>query len=369
MDPRRRTLLTTLGLTAAAAPLAALPLPPPPAPGPGRRLGLAMVGLGRYATDQVAVGLEGSAYWDVRGVVTGTPAKAAAWQATWGIADRNVFDYAGFDDIAARPEIDAVYICLPNAMHAEFAIRAARAGKHVIVEKPMATSVEDAARMVRACEEAGVKLAVGYRLHFNRHHLQVMQWGRDRTHGRVQYVNAMFAINVGEPGQWRLRRALSGGGSLMDVGIYCVQAARYATGSEPSEVTAQFAPVSDAAKFAEVEDGISWQMALADGTWATGYSAYHNYVDELYVAAEQRAYTIEPAFSYGPLQGEVREQPDGRMDIAHEHHQRAQMEALGALFLDPAPLPAHISGAEGLRDLRILMAIYEAARSGRTVRI
>src|SRR5690606_11757972 len=102
-------------------------------------------------------------------------------------------------------------------------------------------SVEEARRMVHACEDAGVKLAVGYRLHFNRHHRQVMQWGRERTHGRVRYVNAVFTTNVGEPGQWRLRRALSGGGSLMDLGIYCVQAARHATGEEPVAVTAQFA--------------------------------------------------------------------------------------------------------------------------------
>lgn len=366
MDTRRRSLLTTLGLSAALLPLAGLPKPPPAA---SRRLGLAMVGLGRYATDQVAVGLEGSAYWDLRGIVTGTPSKVPAWQARWGIPDRNVFDYAGFDAIAARPDIDAVYICLPNSMHAEFAIRAARAGKHVIVEKPMAVSVDEARRMVRACEDAGVKLAVGYRLHFNHHHRQVMQWGRERTHGRVRYINAVFTINVGEPGQWRLRRALSGGGSLMDVGIYCVQAARYATGEEPVAVTAQFAPVSDAAKFAEVEDGISWQMTFPGGAYMTGYSGYHTYVDQLYVAAEDKSYKIEPAFSYGPLQGEIREQPGGRMDFPHEHHQRAQMEALGALFIDPRPLPAHISGAEGLQDVRILMAIYEAARTGGTVRI
>jgi predicted dehydrogenase len=233
----------------------------------------------------------------------------------------------------------------------------------------MATSVQDAARLIEACEKAGVKLAVGYRLHFNAHHQQVMEWGRRKTFGDIGVINAVFSINVGDPKQWRLKRELSGGGSLMDVGIYCVQAARYALGEEPISVTAQFASIRDRQKFAEVEDGISWQMSFPSGAYMTGYSGYTNYIDQLYVGAAQKSYKIEPAFSYGPLSGELRETREGLMKFPHQHHQRMQMEGLGPLFKRKEALPDHISGSEGLKDMRVLMAIYEAARTGRAVRV
>lgn len=362
----RRLLLLALGGSALAIPSARAEKKAPPAY-TGNKLGLAMVGLGRYATDQVGVGLEQSDYWQVRGIVTGSPHKIPAWQKKWQIADKNVFSYANFDEIAKARDIDAVYICLPNSMHAEFAIRAAQAGKHVIVEKPMATSVSEAQQMIAACQKAGVKLAVGYRLHFNQMHQQIMAFARNRTFGKVQTINAMFSINVGEPGQWRLKKALSGGGCLMDVGIYCVQAARYATGEEPIAVTAQFGPVTDPAKFNEVEEGMTWQMKFPSGAYMTGLTGYKNYLDQLYIGAEQKSYKLEPAFSYGPLYGEVRQSQERSLQFPHQHHQRMQMEGLGALILQPGPMPDHISGVEGLKDMRIVTALYEAANSGKQV--
>lgn len=371
MNKNRRSLLKAMGASAVAVPLAGYVKASGPASHryTGKKLGLAMVGLGNYATHQVGVGLEQSDYWKVTGIVTGTPSKIPAWKKKWGINDENVFNYDNFDRIAESKDIDVVYICLPNSMHAEYTIRAAKAGKHVIVEKPMAISVAEGERMIRACNDAGVKLAVGYRLHFNDMHKQIIEWGKQKTHGKIGFVNAIFTINVGEPGQWRLKRALSGGGSLMDVGIYCVQAARYATNEEPVAVTAQFAPVTDPTKFSEVEEGIAWQMTFPSGTYMTGYSGYKNYVDQLYVGAAEKSYKIEPAYSYGPLQGEIREEPDGKMKFLHLHHQYAQMEGMGPLFLSDAPMPDHISGVEGLKDVKILMAIYEAARTGKTVAV
>lgn len=366
MNIKRRTLLLALGSTL-ATPVMGDISPPQTARYSGRKLGLALVGLGRYATQQVAVGLEQSDYWRVTGIVTGSPGKIPAWQNKWHIRDSNIFNYDNFDRIADAKDIDAVYICLPNSLHAEFTIRAAKAGKHVIVEKPMAVSIAEGERMIEACRAAGVKLAVGYRLHFNRLHQQIMEWGRLQTFGKVDYVSAIFAINVGEPDQWRLKSALSGGGCLMDVGIYCVQAARYATGAEPLSVTAQLGPVTDAVKFKEVEECMSWQMKFPGGAYMTGYTAYKNYVDELYVGAARKSYKIEPAFSYGPLRGEVREENPGYLDFPHEHHQYRQMEAMGPLFLSAEPLPDSISGVEGLKDLRILMAIYKAAQTGREI--
>jgi Predicted dehydrogenases and related proteins len=332
-----------------------------------QKLGLALIGLGHYATDCVAVGLAQSKYWQLTAIVTGSAEKMPTWQKQWNIKDDRVFTYADFDRIKDCDDVDAVYICLPNSMHAEFTVRAAQAGKHVIVEKPIATSVAEAERMIAACESAKVKLAVGYRLRFNRLHQQIAHLGSTQAKGKVNFINAIFSIDVGPAEQWRLKKSLSGGGALIDVGIYGVQAARYITGKEPVAVTAQFGPVTDWVKFAEVEEHISWQMRFPGDIYMTGYAGYSGYIDELSIRTADAIIKLDPAFSYGPLHGVVRDENEHLLDIPHEHHQWKQMEGLGRLFLDPAPLPEVFSGQEGLRDLQILLAIYQAAASGREI--
>lgn len=332
------------------------------------KLGLALVGLGHYATDCIAVGLENSDYWQISAIVTGSPEKIPTWQNKWGIKNSHIFNYENFERIKECRDVDAVYICLPNSLHMEFTLRAALAGKHVIVEKPMATNAADAQRMIDACQTAGVKLAVGYRLRFNQLHRQIAAWGTQSIKGKVQFINAIFSIDVGEPQQWRLQKALSGGGALIDVGIYCVQAARYITGMEPISVTAQFGPTTDPKKFCEVEEQISWQMRFPDSIFMTGYAGYGRYIDELCISTSSDFCKLEPAFAYGPLRGELRSEKNSALEsIAHEHHQWKQMEELGRLFQDSAPVPQYISGEEGLKDLRILSAIYEAADTGREI--
>jgi len=367
MNNNRRNFIKALGAAAIATPFSTWASAEVASRG-GKKLGLAMVGLGNYATNQIAVGLQKSDFWNITGIVTGTPAKIPSWKEKWHIKDENIFNYDNFDKIIESKDIDAVYICLPNSMHAEFTIRAAKAGKHVICEKPMAVSVKEAEQMIKACDDAGVKLAIGYRLHFNPHHKKVIQWGREKTYGPVQFVNANFGFKIGNPDQWRLKKALSGGGSLMDLGIYCVQAARYATNEEPISIKAEFAPVTDPVKFKEVEEGISWQMNFPSGAYMTGFCGYRNYIDELYVGTPEKSYKIEPAFAYGPLSGKFLGASEA-MDIPHMHHQFMQMEGMGPLFQNHQPMPDHISGVEGLKDMKILMAIYEAARTAKEIKV
>jgi len=335
-----------------------------------RKLGLALVGLGHYASDRLAPALEQSECWRLTAIVTGSPSKIPAWQTSWAIQDDHVFHYDNFDRIAECEDVDAVYICLPNSLHLEFTLRAARAGKHVIVEKPIATSVEDAEQMIAACKAAGVKLAVGYRLRFNRLHQYISKGEAVTKSEHIHFINAIFSIDVGAPEQWRLRKNLSGGGALIDVGIYCVQAARYITGREPLSVTAQFGPVTDTNKFAEVEEHISWQMRFPGNVYMTGYAGYSRYIDELCVSTSETLFKLEPAFSYGPLRGEVRDNAAvTEISIPHEHHQWKQLEEMGRLFQLSTPLPRWISGEEGLTDLKILTAIYQAARSGEEIHL
>src|SRR6478609_8839872 len=131
-----------------------------------KKLGIALVGLGSYAKNQLAVALEKTDNCYLAGIVTGTPSKAEEWSKKYNIPQANIYNYQNFDEIAKNKDIDIVYIVLPNSMHKEFTIRAAKAGKHVIVEKPMAITAEDCQEMINVCAKAGVQLAVGYRLHY-----------------------------------------------------------------------------------------------------------------------------------------------------------------------------------------------------------
>ena len=142
-------------------------------------------------------------------------------------------------------DIDLVYVVLPNAMHKEYTIRAAKAGKHVICEKPMATSAADCEEMIKACKDAGVQLAIGYRLHYEPYNLEIKRLGQEKVFGQVRLIESSLGYRTGDPAQWRLHKALSGGGPLMNVGIYCIQSSRYVLGEEPVSVTAQFGPNTD----------------------------------------------------------------------------------------------------------------------------
>ena len=371
----------TLGGAALAAPgLAAPGLVTPGAPSPvlaptgrpARRrrdepLGFALVGLGNYATNQLAPALQETERCKLTGIVTGSPEKVPEWKEKYGIPDENVYSYDTFDAIAENDAIDVVYVVLPNGMHAEYSVRAAQAGKHVLCEKPMATSVDECRRMIEACERAGTKLAIGYRLHFEPHHRRAMEIGQEQVYGPIKLVEASFAFKIGDPDQWRLDRELSGGGALMDVGIYAVQAARYTTGEEPVAVTAQ-AFKTDPEKFDEVEETLLWQLEFPSGAAATSSTSYAVGVNRLFATAPEGRFEIEPAYGYGGIEGTENGEPMG-LD-SNVNQQARQMDGFAECVLeDKDPAIYNFSGEEGLKDVKIMEAIYQAAESGERVEI
>lgn len=153
----------------------------------GKKLNIALCGLGRYA-NILATGLTESEYCNLSGIVTGTPEKAETWKRKYNISEKNIYNYESFDEIAKNKDIDLVYIVLPNGMHKEYTIRAANAGKHVIVEKPMAFSVRDCQEMIDFCKKAGVQLAVGYRNHYEPHHIEIKRLGQEKVFGQVRLI-------------------------------------------------------------------------------------------------------------------------------------------------------------------------------------
>ncbi|ALW84578.1 glucose-fructose oxidoreductase [Hymenobacter sedentarius] len=328
-----------------------------------RKLGVALVGLGKYSTDELAPALQQTKLCRLAGIVTGSPAKAARWKQQYNIADKNIYDYKTFDRIADNPDIDIVYVVLPNALHAEYVVRAAQAGKHVICEKPMATSVADAARMIAAMQKAGKKLGIGYRLHFEPHHREMMRLGQQQVFGPVQHLLADNGFRFNNDTPWRVNKALSGGGPLMDMGIYCLQGCIYTKGQVPVSVTAKFTPKTDPMLFKEVEAGVNWQLQFADGATADCRTTYaENMASRLRAEAPKGWAELAPAFGYGGLQGRTSQGP---MNIPNVNQQAAQMDDFADCVLHNKP--TRVPGEMGLRDVQLLEAIYRAAETGQKV--
>ncbi len=335
-----------------------LPLPPVNKQG---KMGLALVGLGQYSTHQLAPALQETNNVYLAGIVTGTPSKAEAWKKRYSIPQSNIYNYENFDDIINNKDIDIVYVVLPNSMHAEYVIRAAKAKKHVICEKPMATTVQDAQNMLDACRENGVQLAIGYRLHFEPFNKRVMELGQQEIYGKVKTIKAYDSSDStnGSVDKWRLDRELAGGGPLIDLGIYCVQGAIYTLGRPPVAVSAQFGPVTKPLVFHDVEQSISWKMFFDNGTIAECESSYAENKNELSATAEKGWWKLSPAYAYEGKKGET---SDGKMKLPNIYEQVAQMDAQAASFKKNEK--SVVSGEMGLRDMKILMAIYESAKAG-----
>ncbi|WOK05239.1 Gfo/Idh/MocA family oxidoreductase [Imperialibacter roseus] len=365
----RRKFLDTMKLGAGAALGASLltiptgtalaSVPYFPKPRQGKKLGIALVGLGYYAKNLLAPALEKTGECYLAGIVTGTPSKIPEWKEKYNIADKNVYSYDTFDKIKDNPDIDIIYVVLPNSMHKEYTIRAAKAGKHVICEKPMALNPAECREMIAACDKAKVKLAIGYRLHSEPHTQEIMRLKREKDFGAVKLVEAADGFKIGDPTQWRLKKALAGGGAMYDVGVYCINGARYATGEQPIAVTAQEYK-TDPVKFKEVDETITWQMEFSSGAVATCTTTYAASTERLYVAYEKGWAELRPAFGYGPIKGKTNK---GEMDIPHTIHQALQMDDFSRCVKENKESP--VNGYEGLKDLLVVEAIYKSIGSGK----
>ena len=328
-----------------------------------RKIGFALCGLGSLSEHQIAPAFAKTARCRLAGLITGTREKARQWQARYAISSGNVYTYDTMERMAENPDIDAVYIVTPNAEHPEQAARAARAGKHVFCEKPMAVSVEKCREMITACAAAKRLLAVAYRCQYDPNHLECIRIARSGEFGRIRTIDAGFGIEVGRSEQWRLNHALSGGGALVDVGIYALQATRYLTGAEPIEVSA-FESKSDPKKFAQVDEQINWLARFPGGVVANCAASYSmSDLNAFRVHAEHGWFGLEPAFAYAGNRGE---RSDGKpIALPEPDLFAAEMDDFARCILEGRP--SKVTGEEGLKDVRIMTAIYESARTGRAV--
>ena len=346
-----------------------IPNPEPPA----KRLGVAVVGLGTLSLSQILPAFGEGKHVRVAALVSGEREKAQAIAAQYGVPEKNLYSYQNFDSIKDNPEIDIVYIVLPNSLHAEYTIRAAQAGKHVLCEKPMATSSAEASRMVAECRRAGRKLMIAYRMQYNEAHLTVMRMAREKQYGDVRFINAVNGQNDAPNGQWRQIKALAGGGSLPDVGIYCFNAFRYITGEEPIEVTGQMTQPKNDPRFREIEDISNFTLRFPSGIFATGSAGYSYHENrQLRVMASDAWFGLDPAFSYNNLVLQVGRK-SGKANS--EEQRRFTPKNQFAVEMDHfatrirANQEPRTPGEEGVQDHKIMEAIYRAAAGGTVVKL
>jgi predicted dehydrogenase len=370
----RRGFLTTVSAGLVAANVsgtllgrasAQLVVPEPP----GRKLGWAIVGLGSLSIHQILPAFAECEKSKVVALVSGHPEKANKLALRYGVDPKNIYNYQNYDSIRDNPAVDIIYIVLPNGMHAEYTIRGFEAGKHVLSEKPMANTPAECQSMIDAGRKADRKLMVAYRCRYEPVNREAIRLARSGELGPTQVILADHGFNIGDPKQWRLNKALAGGGSMMDIGIYSLQAARYLTGEEPTEINAMIFNSPGDVRFKEVEETINFQLRFPSGVQANCTSSYGYAGQNHYrVVGTEGWFELEPATSYTGLRMRIRRgQELEEPDLAERNHFALEMDHMSGCVMDnKEPLTP---GEEGLRDLKIMAAIYEAARTGKTVKM
>jgi predicted dehydrogenase len=348
---------------------------PIPAPlNPDKRIGYALVGLGHLTLEELLPAFSSCKYSKPIALVSGDADKAKKVATQYGISEKNIYNYENYDSIKDNPEINAVYIVLPNGMHEEYTLRAAAAGKHVLCEKPMANNSRQAQNMIDACKKAGKKLMVAYRIQYEPHNRLAQKWVREKKFGAIKLIESVNAQNIGDPKQWRLNKNLAGGGTLPDIGIYCLNTIRFLLGEEPEQVLASSYTTPGDPRFKEVEEAVLFQLRFPSGALANCSTSYGVHQTRRYRCYGDKGgyFGLDPAFAYERLQMEgAYAEGEQEIKISPELSEKNQF----ALEIDHFSecimenKQPYTPGEEGLQDHKIMEAIYESAQAGKIVKL
>ena len=335
----------------------------------GKKIGFAVMGLGQLGLGQIVPAFKDAKLAKLTALVSGHPDKAKKVADEHGVEAKNIYNYDNFDKIKDNDQVDVVYVVLPNNMHSDFVVRAAEAGKHVLCEKPFDVTVEKCRAAIDACKKNNRKLQIGYRLMYEPNNLALVKTVADKAIGDLKMLECGAGFSIGDPNQWRLKMNMAGGGCLMDIGIYSLSAARYITREEPTEVNAMtFANRSDP-RFKEVEEHCNFDLRFPSGALASCTSSYSCGLNRFRAVGTRGWAECEPALSYRGVKfrksgrGGQPEEPD----LGDPNQFATEMDDLARCIIENKEPKA--SGEHGLRDVRIMLAIYEAARTGKTVKL
>ena len=338
-----------------------------------QRIGVAIVGVGRISVNEMLPAFAQSKHAKPVALVSGDRAKALKVAHQYNIPESAVLDYKDYDKLANMPEVQAVYIALPNSMHAEYTVRAARAGKHVLCEKPMANSVAECKQMIEACRKAGRKLMIAYRSQYEANDLALLKMIRDKQLGPLKEFISVNSQHMADPQHWRLKRALAGGGALPDVGLYCINAARFLSGEEPVEVSGNVYSTPGDPRFKEVEESCQFVLRFPSGFIATCSTGYASHKSQMFRLNGGSAWAeLNPAYAYQGIKLKVSRQVDGMEQVSEvqagkDNQFAAELDHFAQCIQQDKDV--HTPGEEGLQDQRVIEAIYESARTHRTVKL
>jgi len=327
-----------------------------------KQLGVALVGLGNYSTNLLAPALQQTQFCELRGIVTGSPWKIPNWQENYGIKDENVYNYENMHQVANNPDIDVIYIVLPNSMHCDYSILAAETGKHVWCEKPMATTEQACQDIIDACERNNVKLSIGYRMQHEPNTQKIIKYGETKPYGPIQSIESSAGYRHSK-NDWQLSQAM-GGGAMFDMGVYPLNAARYCTHEEPVAVTA-WHETTRMDLFSEVDETTHFDLEFPSGAQASCMTTLNHGENRLHVNCKEGWYQLIPFQSYSGVQGKT---SDGKLlnkTIPNQQARQMDHDAQAILNNNPVLVP----GTDGLKDIRVVEAIFKSASTGERIEI
>ncbi|GEP42145.1 Gfo/Idh/MocA family protein [Brevifollis gellanilyticus] len=345
------------------------------------KLGVALCGLGGFSKQSIAPELPTAKNVYFAGAITGDAAKGREWAQQYGFSEKNIFGYADMAKLADNADIQIVHVVTPNSLHAEHSIAAAKAGKHVMCEKPMATNSERCEAMIAAAKAANVLLGVNYRLHWEPHHIKAIEALRNGAVGDLSNGNYEFswgyANGLADPEkrknikQWLLDPKMAGGGAMFDTGVYPVQAACYLTGKVPVSVRG-FPTTRHKDFFPEgVEETMSFELLFDDGFQALCRASYSNNFHQCTTLGPKGSVEVLPGLPQGSVYGQSGAgKPNAKRLVINKKEVEAENTLQLATLLDEfaksitTKTPFKADGAMGLRDIRIVEAIYASAKQG-----
>ena len=332
----RRSFVSRLAVGAAALALGRRSQGQTPSP---RKLGLALCGLGNYARGQLGPALKLTQHCHLTGVITGSKEKGAQWSKEYGFPEKNIYHYDTMQQTADNPDIDIVYVVTPNALHAPHTIAAAKA--------------------------ANVRLSIGYRLHFEPNTQELKRLAKDQDFGVFMKMSGGTGFRMARQ-VWRAEHKLSGGGPLMDMGIYSVQAACMAAGDARCvAVTAKEHPKTRPEIFSDVEEGLDYSLEFSNGAKAELVTTYAANIGKFRAEGDKGWIALEPAHSYRGIKAVTSKGPLEVRKI--ESQQAVQMDDFALCVREKRE--SIVGGAMGRRDMLIVDAIYEAAKTAQRTRV
>lgn len=325
----------------------------------------AVVGLGHIAQVGILPAFKNTNNSELAAIVSGDAEKLKKVGKQYCL--ENMYSYQQYEQALAS--VDAVYIALPNHLHREYAVKASKAGVHVLCEKPMAVTVEDCEIMMKAAQQNGTKLMIAYRLHFEKGNLEAVKLAHSGKLGDLRIFSSEFAQQVVKNNVRLTEPIKSGGGPVYDMGVYCINAARYLFRAEPTEIIA-FSANNGESRFQEVDEMTSVVMRYPKNRLATFTCSFGaSDMDTYTLVGTKGKIVAEAAYEYASgtsFKVTIGEKARSMRFPKGDQFAAELMYFSDCILHNKEPEP---NGLEGLADVRIVRAIYESARTGRSVRL